>query len=471
MANKAKNLVIDWHDSPEGSALVPNVSDEPELTTMPIPKAIAKLALPAIGSMILIMIFNIVDIWWVGKLGSDALAGISAASFLYWMLQSVVMLIQMGVNTLVARHSGAREYKSAGRVIVQGGYFTIILAMVNTLPVLYFLPAILRAMGTVGQVYQAAYDYLSVILYGLVCIFLTFHIDAAFRGQGDTKTMFKIIASTLTLNMVLDPLLIFGWGPVPAMGASGAAAATVISHLVAIIMGIALLGKMPAILDIRQEKSLDFNLFVQIIKIGAPVAFSGIMFSGSYMILSKIITDFGTAPLAAVGVGHRIEGLPYNIAVGFSFAASALVGQNLGAKKIDRASKSTWLCILYISILLTIVSVMFYIWGEKLFHLFSDNPDVIREGTQYLKTIAIFEIFLGLEVVFEGAFSGAGNSVPPMLISVPVTWARIPLSLLFGYSFGMGSQGIWWAISITTGIKGLLMAIWFYRGRWKTYHV
>jgi Na+-driven multidrug efflux pump len=189
------------------------------------------------------------------------------------------------------------------------------------------------------------------------------------------------------------------------------------------------------------------------------------------MVLTRFITDFGAGPLAALGLGHRIEGMSYNVAVGFSFAASTLVGQNLGANKPERAEKAVWLNILYISLFLIFISLVFYFFGRHIIRFFIDDPDVIREGTQYLKVIALCEVFLGFEIVLEGAFSGAGNSLPPMLISVPLTWARIPLSLFFAHTLGMGSLGIWLSISLTTALKGIVMAFWFRRGHWKTHRV
>ena len=459
---------LDWRSSPEAATLMPTAPAAPELTTMPLSRAILKLAGPAIGSMLFIMIFGLVDVWWVGKLGAEQLAGVSAAAFILWALQSIATLVDTGVNAMVSRFFGAGEKRRASLVIGQGIILALLLAVSNSGIGLAIERFTFVKMGLHGAVLDAALDYMNIILYGLPTIFLAFALDAAFRGMGDTKTPLKIISAGLTLNMILDPLLIFGVGPFPRMGAGGAALATIIAHGFIVLAAILLLQRRDIKIIFRHEKKwIDWDIMWRLIKIGAPIAVNGFLFSLSYMALTRIITSFGPDALAAIGVGHRIEGLSYNVAVGFSFAAATLVGQNLGAGKPQRAEKAVWLNILYISTFLVAASLFFYFFGHAIFRFFVDDAEVIAEGAIYLKIVALFEIFLGFEIVLEGAFAGAGNSMPPMLISVPLTWARIPLALFLAHNMDMGSQGVWWAISITTGLKGVVMAFWFRRGNWK----
>jgi putative MATE family efflux protein len=466
---KSNEPPLDWHANPEATAVLPTSGDEPELTRIPLSRAIFKLAWPAIGSMVFIMIFGLVDAWWVGKLGAEELAGVSAAAFIMWALQSIAVLVETGVNAMVSRFYGANQKRLAGLVVGQSIFLASVIALFNSGLGLLIQRKTFELMGLDGLVLQSALDYMTVILWGLISIFLGFALDAAFRGTGDTKTPFIVISIGLALNMILDPFLIFGIGPFPTMGTGGAALATIIAHVMIVVAFVLILLRRDVTIIFKDEKSrwLNFDIMWRITKIGAPIATSGFLFSLSYMILTRFITEFGHGPLAALGLGHRIEGLSYNIAVGFSFAASALVGQNLGAGKADRAEKATWLTIAYISTFLIFVSFIFYFFGAFIIRFFIDDPAVVREGAEYLKVIALFEVFLGFEIVLEGAFSGAGNSLPPMLISVPLTWARIPLALLLAYTFGMGSLGIWWAISVTTGLKGIVMALWFKRGKWK----
>lgn len=466
---KAADAPLDWHANPEAAAILPTYNHEPELTRIPLSRAIFRLAWPAIGSMVFIMIFGLVDAWWVGKLGAEELAGVSAAAFIMWALQSIAVLVETGVNAMVSRFYGANEKRRAGLVVGQSVFLATFIALLNTGIGLAIQHKTFELMGLQGVVLQSALDYMTVILYGLISIFLGFTLDAAFRGTGDTKTPFVVISIGLTLNMILDPFLIFGIGPFPRMGPGGAALATITAHILIVVAFVFILLRREVTIVFREKASrlFNFDIMWRITKIGAPIATSGFLFSLSYMVLTRFITEFGSGPLAALGLGHRIEGLSYNVAVGFSFAASTLVGQNLGANKPDRAEKATWMTIAYISAFLFVVSLIFFFFGAHIIRFFINDPEVIREGAQYLKIIALFEVFLGFEIVLEGAFGGAGNSLPPMLISVPLTWLRIPLALLLAHTMGLGSLGIWLAISITTGLKGIVMAYWFRRGKWK----
>ncbi|MBN1481984.1 MATE family efflux transporter [candidate division KSB1 bacterium] len=467
---QTKNTPYDWHSSPEAANLLPGPVDESELIRIPLSRAIFRLAGPAIGSMLFIMVFGLVDAWWVGKLGAEELAGVSAASFILWALQSIAMLVETGVNAMVARFVGAGDYRRAGLVIGQSVFLGSFIALFNSGIGLLVQKATFVKMGLSGVVLSSAMDYMTIVLYGLITIFLAFGLDAAFRGMGDTKTPLKIIGVGLTFNMILDPVLIFGLGPFPRMEAAGAALATVLAHALVVVWSFLLLRRRKVKMIFRDEKSqlFNFDLMWRISKIGAPIAVNGFLFSLSYMILTRLITDFGPESLAALGLGHRIEGMSYYVAVGFSVAAATLVGQHLGANKPDRAEQAVWLNVLYISIFLIFISFIFFFFGSTIIRFFVDDPAVVREGALYLKIIAIFEVFLGFEIVLEGAFGGAGNSLPPMLISAPLTWTRIPLSLVLAYTLGLGSTGIWLSISLTTALKGLVLAFWFRRGHWKT---
>ncbi|HPG38830.1 MAG TPA: MATE family efflux transporter [bacterium] len=465
-----KEPPLDWHGAPEAVVVLPEPDEGPELTRIPLSRAIFKLAWPAFTSMLLLMIFNLVDIWWVGKLGAEALAGVSAAAFMMWTLQSIATLVDTGVNAMVARFYGARDNELASRVVGQGIILASILAITFGILGYIFQNYIYAYMGLEGNVLHAARDYMNFIFAGMITIFTTFAADAAFRGMGDTKTPLKIISVALLLNFILDPLLIFGIGPFPRMETGGAALATVLSHVLAISWSVWLLRKREVTIKFvtRMKQFINLDLIWRIARVGAPISFSGIMFSISYMLLTRVITRFGSEPLAALGLGHRIEGLAYFTAVGFSVAAATLVGQNLGAKKPERAEKAAWLSVLYTCCLLLAVSLVFLFFGKWIIMFFINDPRVIAEGVRYLRIIAMFEVFLGMEIVFEGAFGGAGNSLPPMLVSVPITWARIPLAIVLANTLGMGSNGIWWAIAATTGLKGIIMALWFRRGGWKT---
>lgn len=440
-----------------------------DLLQLPISQAIFRLAWPAMTSYFFMMMFNIVDGWWVAKLGADALAGVGAASFIYWAIEAAATLVSTGVNAMIARFVGARDSGPASQVATQGSILAIVLALIVALGGFLFQDATYRLMGLTGPVFAAAHAYMTVILSGLPTIFLVFALDACFRGMGDTKTPLKIIALALVLNAVLDPIFIFGCGPLPRLGVAGAALATVLSQALAIAFFYFQLKKRPVHLRFNRplKSVIQISMIWRIARIGAPIAIAGVIFSLTYMFLTRIVSVFGTAPIAAMSLGHRLEGLAYFSSLGFSVAAATLVGQYLGAGQPEKAERSAWLTIAYISVFLGGVCVLYLFFARQVFEFFIADPKVVSEGANYLRIIALFEIFLGCEVVFEGAFGGAGDSLPPMVVSVPLTVLRIPLALVLANDLNLGSAGVWWAISTTTAAKGISIAIWFKLGHWK----
>ncbi|HEX9975385.1 MAG TPA: MATE family efflux transporter, partial [bacterium] len=206
---------------------------------------------------------------------------------------------------------------------------------------------------------------------------------------------------------------------------------------------------------------------LEILRIGVPIGALGAIFSIIYIILSKNIAYFGTVPMAAISIAHRIEGVPFFIAFGFSTAVATVVGQNLGAGKPKRAEKGTRLSLFYAGSFLFFISIAFILFGKSMLGLFINDPAVIDEGYRYLFAIAMFEVFLAPEVILEGAFTGAGDTKPPFLISIPLTFLRVPLAYYFSITLNYGVVAIWWVIGFTMFLKGLAFFVWFQRGKWK----
>jgi putative MATE family efflux protein len=206
----------------------------------------------------------------------------------------------------------------------------------------------------------------------------------------------------------------------------------------------------------------------RILRIGIPASSAWILFSVVYLFLNKIVALFGTEAIAALGIGNRMESLSFHACMGFSIAASTLVGQNLGAQKPERSAQAAWQSA-GIAVLITgLVGVMFFAFPKYIASFFISDPRVIGITIWYLKIVALSQIFMALEIVLEGAFAGAGNTIPPMTVSIAGSLARIPLAYLMAVHWGMGIIGVWWAITSTSIVKGIVLTYWFSRGRWKT---
>lgn len=435
------------------------------ITEGSISKGLFQLALPAMVSMVSIMLYEFVDLFWIGKLGAKAVAALGASSFVVWTIKSLSGCVAAGLNALIARNAGAKKFERVQMWASQGLVVTLLFSIMIAIFTFAANLFLFQLLGLEPEVACMAQKYTFILTLGLIFIYATFSLENIFRAAGNTFIPMVIIVSGLALNAILDPFFIFGWYGFPKMGMPGAALASAISHVFAFAL---LFFKLPSVnIKLKFDFTSFFKNTLEILRIGTPIGALGAIFSIIYIILSKNIAYFGTVPMAAISIAHRIEGVPFFIAFGFSTAVSTVVGQNLGAGKPERSEKGAHLSLVYAGSFLFIISICFIIYGKSILNFFINDQAVINEGYRYLFAIAIFEIFLAPEVILEGAFTGAGDTKPPFLISIPLTLLRIPLAYYFSITLNLGVEAIWWAIGFTTFLKGGAFVLWFQRGKWK----
>jgi len=423
------------------------------------------LAVPAVLSSLFYIIFEIVDMFWVGRLGPEAVAALSAGSFYVWMLRAMTQTVATGALAMVSRRSGEGDHQGVIKTAKNAVGAAIILAVLTMVVFTAAARPIFTLIGIESSVGRNAAQYAQIFLSGMLFVYIMVTCEHIIRGIGNTKLPMIITGFSLLLNAGLDPVFIYHYN----MGFKGAAVATVISHFAgSLLMVAAMLKLLPDIRKAVLDKGREFfsTYFFPLVKIGAPVSFSNTMFAVIYLVLAGIIAHFGSAPLAAVGIGHRIESVPYFVAFGFAMGTATMVGQNLGAGKPERARHTVFLALKLVTVLLVITSLIFFFMPGHFFRFFIDDPEVIRHGIAYLKIIAVFEVFLGLEVILEGAFSGAGDTRPPMVIIFSLTMLRLPLAWFLSIGLGMGVWTVWASISFTTFLKGCAMLYWFNKGHW-----
>ncbi len=432
-------------------------------------RSIFDLTLPGMISSVMQTLYQLIDAFWVGKLGSNALAAIGGTSFILWAVFSLTALSSSGITTIVAQNVGANLPNQARHGAFQGLLVSTVSALILAIIVFFSQSLLYRIMGFDTEVTVLAHNYMEVILGGLIFAFWFTAFEAIFRGIGDTRTPMFILAAALALNAILDPFLIFGWYGFPALGVAGAAWASILAQAFAVLLNWFWLRKKHFLPKrIPSVKSFfELPLIKKIISIGAPIGAGGFFFSLIYVGLTGIIARFGTGAIAAIGVCHRIEGIAWFACVGFSAAAATLVGQFIGARRIPKAEKAGWLINGYGGFTLLLVSLIYYFFPQELMAIFTTDSIVQNIGTEYLRTIALFEVFLAFEVIVEGIFSGAGYTLPVMLVTVPITALRIPLAWFLAIYLNWGIGGIWWAIASTTFLKGTLNLILFCKGVWK----
>ena len=365
-------------------------------------------------------------------------------------------LASTGLTAVASRRHGEDERERAAAAAWDATVLALVFSVVVAALGLVSLSSLFELMATPPPVTAQGEGYLAVYLVGVPIVFAYFVMDAAFRAAGDTKTPFYLLGLAVALNLVLDPLLILGWGPFPRLGIQGAALATLVTRGLGCLLGYLLLVRRGLIrrTDVRLSRQLA------IARIGVPVAAGGAVFSLVYILLTRFTSAYGTSALAALGVGHRVESLSYMVCVGFGVAAATAVGQNLGSGELERARRSGRAAAAAAMAVTVAVGVAFLVWPEAIVGVFTDDPGVLRDGRSYLRIVAVAQAFMALHLVLESAMSGAGYTAVPTTVSTLLTVARLPLAAFLSPRFGL--DGIWWTISGTSVARGGAMA-WIWR--------
>lgn len=419
--------------------------------------------------MLLETMLSITDAYWVGKLGVIEMAAVTSSMFPMWTVFSMLTIIPTGLLAIISRAVGAEQTAEISRTARQGIILSIIVGVAYAIFGYLVTPYVFDLMGTDEAVSRMGISYLRIFFIGVVFFFLNDTFSGIFRAIGDTRAHLIGTISAVLINIVLDPLLIFGLGPFPAWGTDGASIATVIAVICGTCVYLIMIkrGRLGFKLGLNFREKIDYTLAKAILKIGAPPATSSMVFSIVYIFLNRIVAEFGTVSIAALMVGNRMESLSFLTCFGFSLAASTMVGQNLGAGRPGRAAKSVWVAFGICAVYTSIISVVFLVFPRELARFFITDEAVVSIAVEYLRILALSQIFMAAEIILDGAFAGAGNTIPPMAISIPGTIARIPLAYYLCFEVGLGISGVWWALTITTWVRGVAVMYWFSRGRWK----
>ncbi len=434
------------------------------LTYGNIGTTLTKLALPIMGTSFVQMTYNLTDMFWVGKLGSNSLAAVGTAGFFAWFAFSLILLSKVGAEVFVAQHLGRNDEEGAENYARSAIHLTIILAVFYGLLLLLFRRNLI-AFFNLGDasVIEMAVGYLSIIATGILFTFINPVLTSIFNGAGDSKTPFLINLTGLATNMILDPILIRGWGPIPALGVYGAAYATIFAQfLVTSIFIYLMVTSKDPFFKINIFRKIDIGRIRNIIKLGFPVGFQNGLMAMIGMVIARIISVYGPEAIAAQKLGSQIESISWMTASGYSTAISAFTGQNYGAKKYERIMKGYTSGVRLMSFIGIAATILLYFFAEPIFRIFIDDPITIKMGTSYLMIIAVSQWFQTLEISNQGAFNGLGRTLYPSLIGVTFNLMRIPLAFFFSRDLGLGLDGVWWAIAVSSMLKGLVLFAFFY---------
>src|SRR5947199_924159 len=432
------------------------------LTVGPLRPVISKLAAPAVAMLACHFCFNLIDAIWVGRLiGPAALAAVSTAGFYVWVLLSVGGMVEVGLIAVAARRHGEGLPDAAARAAGAAVVYALAAGTVVSLLGFTLTDALFHMMGVPQEVATLGRAYLDTWLLGGPLVFGFFAIEATFRASGDTRTPFLLLMASVVLSVGLDPLLISGVGPFPRLGVEGAALASVMVRGGGFLIGIGIAWRRGLI----RLHAPDWRALPTVFRVGVPLSLAGVLLSVVYMWLTRYTSRFGTAALAALGVGPKVEGLGFIAISGFALSASALVGQNLGALQEARARQAVRMTVGYCLAVTTTTAAAFLTVPRSLVALFTSDPAVIADGSLYLRVIAFAQIGQTFEIILEGALAGARDTLWPQIAGTPLTLLRVPLAAW--WSGAVGLVGIWLALSITAVARGIAMALFWLRGRWR----
>lgn len=420
-----------------------------------------RVALPAMAFQILIFVNNFVDYFWLQRLGDEAAAGQSQGWSVFWVLTSLGQIFSTGITAVVSRRVGERRFGDATHAATHGLRGALLSAALVGIVGWFLVPAVAEASGSTPRAAGYTVDYLRTLCAGAPVIFLFFACEGTFKGRGDMRRPMRAFGLAVLLNAALDPLLIFTF----ELEVLGAALATVIA------LGVT--GGLLAFAGLRREwirggfGGVDKELFRRVVRIGMPVSLHGIVFSVVYIfIFRETNLAGGAAAASALGLGLRLEGIAYQISVGLASAAAAVVGQCLGAGNALRANDGAWTAVKLGAWIGGVWGFVLLVLPETAISWLSSSGDAAVHATDYCRIVAASVAFTAVEIILEGAFSGAGDTRPALFLSLPLTVARIPVAMLAARTFGMGVAGVFWALTWTSVLRGLAMALWFARGRW-----
>lgn len=443
---------------------------EGNLTKGPILKTLTKLAIPIMASSFLGTLYNITDMAWIGLLGSKAVAGVGVGGMFTWLSQGLAAMARMGGQVQVAQCIGRGERDRAHGFAQAAVQLATLMGMAYAVISLLFT----RQMVTFFQLTDpeaqtAALSYTKVACGLIVFSFLTLTMTGLYTAQGDSKTPFLANLIGLVTNMILDPVLILGPGPFPKLGVVGAAIATVTAQ--AIVMTIMILGviiqkKENVLKGIRLTAKIPKEYLGGLCRIGIPTAIQGMAYCAISMVLTRMVSAYGAEAVATQRVGGQIESISWNTADGFAAALNAFIAQNYGAGKMDRVRKGYRASLWTVGIWGLLISFVFICFPKAIADIFFHEPKAVATAVGYLVIIGFSEAFMCVELTTVGALSGLGRTRLCSIISIAFTSARIPLAIILGGLIGL--SGIWWALSITSIIKGIIFTctfLWITRKR------
>lgn len=425
-------------------------------------KSLVLLALPLMATAFLQMAYNMIDMIWIGRVGSNSVAAVGAAGMFVNLSTGIGAFLKVGSQVKVAQCYGAGDKIKSAKYARNALQLGVIVSLIYGLIVCIFRKKFIAFFKfTISEVISDAQTYLLIM--GMFIIFNIVNpiCTAVIMATGNSKTPFRISSVGLFINLFLDPILIFGVGFIPKLGVLGAAAATVFAQFVVFVLYICYFKKDTYVfshMDFKQR--MNKKLVLEITKIGMPATIQQVMFNSISMAIGRIIASWGETAIAVQKVGIQVEAISYMTADGFGMATNSFIAQNYGAKQLERARKGYKTSLGVMSLWGIITTCVLIRFPEPIFKVFITENNVIPLGVDYLRILGCSQFFMCMEILTAGAFSAYGKTTPPSVVSIIFTGLRVPMAVLLGKT-ALGLNGVWWSISLSSVFKGVILVVLF----------
>jgi putative MATE family efflux protein len=440
-----------------------------DFTAEPIGRALFLLSVPMILEMIMESLFAVVDIFFVAKLGAEAVAVVGLTESMMALIYAVAFGLAIGATATVARRIGEKDEEGAAKTATHVIYMGVIVSLIMSAIGLASAPYIFELLGAERHVTEMGLPFMRIMLGGNAVVVFLFLLNAIFRGAGDAAIAMRVLWLANGLNMVLSPLFIFGVGFFPQLGVTGAAVGTTIGRGCGVLFAFWYLFKGEKRFHIRRDHwNLDWSMIGKLTKISWTAVLQFLIGTASWSALVRVIAGFGSEAIAGYVISMRVVIFALLPALGLSNAAATMVGQNLGAGRPARAESAVWKAGFFNAAFYFFVGVVLFAFAHPIVAFFTTEPTVLAYGSDSLRIVAAGFVFYGFGMVMETAFNGAGDTWTPTWINLFIFWIfEIPLAYLLAYHFGMGPHGVFWAILIAFSVLAVVSGLLFKRGKWK----
>ena len=430
-----------------------------DLTEGGIVEKLVKIAIPIMATSFIQIAYNLIDMMWVGKNGSNSVAAVGTAGFYPWLAMAFVMFSKIGGEVKVAQSMGEKNTKEVKSYIKSSIELNVFLSITYTLVLILFNKQLIDIFNLGDlEVITMSRQYLVILAIGMIFYFINPVFTSIFIGLGNSSIPFRINTIGLIANIILDPLLIFGFGPIDALGTNGAGIATITAQIIVtcVFVGYIIKNKIEYF-KVKYFRNIELEYFKTLYKLGFPVALQNALFTLISMAMGVIVASFGPVAVAVQKVGSQIESISWMSADGFASALSTFTGQNYGAYKFDRINKGSKIGLIGALIWGSITTLVLVFLGDIIFRAFINELDAIIKGVDYLKILGYSQLFMCIEITITGILKGLGRTYIPSVTSIVLNLARIPMAIVLSKPDILGINGIWWSISISSIFKGIIL--------------